>query len=479
MTSIRTDVCIIGGGPAGATAAMRLVALGHRVCLLERSVSSQRRPGESLTPGVWSILEILGLRDRVASADFALGKRSQVRWASEHVEQVEQRGHAPGLIVDRARFDNLLLTAAAEQGVHVLRPAVAQRLHRRDGGHELLALQGSEALSIEARFIVDASGRGGFLPGARRPTAPRTLALHAYLHGEKLPDTTRIEAVEDGWYWGTKLPDGTFSVMLFLDPETVSLAGRRGLEALLRSRLAASHLFEACARAELLGDIRARDATAYADAESIGQDFVKLGEAAFAIDPLSSTGVEKAMQTALSGSIAVHTLLERPGSAPVVRSFQEQRQHEAVERHAAWAAGHYRELVRHAESPFWRRRAAPEAQHPARPEAAPNVSDPAALLHVPVMRSEGMRLVELPCIRGDFIEPCRALHHPSLSRAVAFLGDVELAPLLDEVERGGTLLDIVRRWTPRVPMRQGLEIAAWLIANGMLHPRGPPNPGSG
>lgn len=468
MASLRTEVCVIGGGPAGTAAALRLTALGHQVCLLERSATPQRRPGESLTPGIWPLLELLGLRERVAEAGFRPGVRSHIRWAREQVEQVEQRGHEPGLIADRAHFDSLLLTAAAERGVQVLRPVAAQRIHRRPQGYLLLALQGSEELSIEARFVVDASGRGGFLPGSRSPTSARTLALHAYLRGPGLPDTPRAEAVEDGWYWGARLPDGTFSAMLFFDPALVASAGRGGLEPLLRSRLADSHLFRECASAALVESLRTRDATAYSASEIIGPDFVKLGEAAFALDPLSSTGVEKALQTALSGSIAVHTLLARPENASAALAFHTERQREAVEQHATWAASHYQELERYAESPFWKRRAVAPVQRPASALVPPEVTDPASLLHVPVTLSEDVRLVEIPCIQGDFIEPCRALHHPSLPRAVAFLGNVELAPLLSEVERGGTLLSIVRRWSPQVPMRRGLEIAAWLLAHGIL-----------
>ncbi|WP_375757710.1 NAD(P)/FAD-dependent oxidoreductase [Corallococcus exercitus] len=470
MKATRTDVCIIGGGPAGAVAALRLKALGHQVCLIERGVTARRREGESLTPGIWPILETLALTDRVAAAGFVPAVRPRVRWGHEHEEWVEKTGPAPGLIVDRARFDGLLLAAAAERGVHLLRPATARRVQRHVGGLEVLALQGSEVLSIEARFVIDASGRGGFLPGERRPTAARTLALHAYLHGGATPDGPRVDAVEDGWYWGTRLPDGAFSTMLFLEPEVIARAGRGGLERLLRDRLAASPLFAPHAGAALLEPVRARDATPYTDPASIGHDFVKLGEAAFALDPLSSTGIEKAMRMALAGSTSVHTLLKRPASATLVFSFHADRQQEDVERHAQWAAGHYREVVRHAEQPFWRKRA--EAMPPSfvEPPARPQVSDPASLLHSPVALSEEAKRVEVPCIVGDFIESRRAVRPPHQLRAVAFLGGIELAPLLDEVERGGTLLDVVRRWSRWVPMRQGLEIAGWMAAQGMLRP---------
>lgn len=476
MTTIRTDVCVVGGGPSGASAALRLASLGHEVVLLERGDAPKRREGESLTPGVWPILGVLGLVDRVVSEGFRPSVESSVLWSGEREERVEQRAREPGLIVDRARFDGLLRMAAEERGARVLSSVAARRVDRAGagGGVRIEAeTAGRGSLVVEARFVVDASGRAGFLPGARRPTAARTLALHGYLRGEGLPDVTQVEAVENGWLWGAKLADGTFSAMVFVDPEAVAGAGRAGLEPLFRARLAASRLFEAGARADLVGGVRARDATAYADPGSIGVDFIKVGEAGFALDPLSSTGVEKAMQTALTGSLAVHTILARPHDAQLAVAFQADRQREAVERHAAWAAEHYREPVRFADRPFWRRRASPAVHSGSAPAPAPVPAplggpDPAALLHCPVALSAEAQLVETPCIVGDFIEARGALQHPSLGRPVAFLGGVEVASLLGEVERGGTLLDIVRRWSPGLPMQRGLEIAAWLLARGVL-----------
>ncbi|RKG96341.1 hypothetical protein [Corallococcus carmarthensis] len=179
------------------------------------------------------------------------------------------------------------------------------------------------------------------------------------------------------------------------------------------------------------------------------------------------------MRTALAGSTSVHTLLERPANAARVFSFHADRQREDVERHTEWAAGHYREVVRHGEQPFWRKRAETVPPSSVRPSAMPEASDPAALLHAPVALSEGAKRVEVPCIVGDFIESRRAVLPPNQLRPVAYLGGIELAPLLDEVERGGTLLDVVRRWSRWVPMRQGLEIAGWLVAHGLLRPGDP------
>jgi len=74
-----------------------------------------------------------------------------------------------------------------------------------------------------------------------------------------------------------------------------------------------------------------------------------------------------------------------------------------------------------------------------------------------------------------FIEARPAVRHPSLTSPVAFLGDVELPPLLRGVRGGMTSPELLRSWMPRVPPDKGLSIAHWLMARGLLVPyeRGP------
>ena len=465
---IQADVCVVGGGPSGSAFALQMARLGYRVCVVERYAFPRRHVGESLTPGVWPLLEALGVREEVEAAGFLPSLEARVRWAEETGLQVRAPMGQAGLLVDRGRFDRLLLEAAERVGAQVMQPATAGRPVRVDGGWDVSLRRGAETLVVRARFVADASGRAFVLGGEKRPSAVRTLALFGYWRGEGFGTETRVEAGPDAWLWGAPLPDGTFNAMAFVDPEWVRARGvqKAGLEGFYRELLGSSELLSGLAQARLEGAVIACDATCYADPEPIGDDFIKLGEAGFAIDPLSSAGVQKALQTALCGSTVVHTLLSRPGNAEEAREFYRENQRASVEQHGAWAAGYYHENMRYAERPFWARRSRPPAATPPPVEPAPPPDGP--LLELRVRLAPEAALVSTPCLVGEWVERRRALTHPGLKRPVAYLGQVELVPLLEAVGDGAALGQLIQAWTRRIPLETGMNIAQWLVRNGVL-----------
>jgi flavin-dependent dehydrogenase len=72
---------------------------------------------------------------------------------------------------------------------------------------------------------------------------------------------------------------------------------------------------------KLAGPVRARDASAYFEARLIGDGFIKVGEAAMAADPLSSSGIQLAIQSGIAASVIVNTLLRRPSSSEIAERF--------------------------------------------------------------------------------------------------------------------------------------------------------------
>ena len=156
------DVCVIGGGPAGSGAALRLAKSGRRVVLLERSPFPRPHVGESLTPGVWPVLDALGVRDEILSAGFLRAGETRVRWAGPGTDVLTPGRGRAGLLVDRGRFDALLLGLAASAGVRVLQPASGPR-----GGAECGRLAGGS--HIRGRSPIDL----GILPG--RCDRPRSV----------------------------------------------------------------------------------------------------------------------------------------------------------------------------------------------------------------------------------------------------------------------------------------------------------------
>jgi 2-polyprenyl-6-methoxyphenol hydroxylase-like FAD-dependent oxidoreductase len=326
-------------------------------------------------------------------------------------------------------------------------------------------------MEIRARFLVDAGGRSGFLggfPGGERVrSGSRTLALTgAWARREGWEGGTRVEARPDEWLWAVPRPDGTLSAMAFLDTDRYRTERACGVsrETLYRRLLAGSELLAETVSAEIVGDVEVCDATCHHAAEAVSDGFVRIGEAAFTLDPLSSTGVQKAMQTAWSAALAVHTILTRPEDADAARRFYAEVHRDAVERHAAWAAGFYSEVERYADRPFWRSRAG-TAPRPAGKEAAREI-DPQIGLRL----ANEAAVVESPCVTGDRIETRRVLTHPGLERPVAFLDGIEIAPLLDGLRSGTTLGEIPATWAHSLAPDRAAALAAWLVRHGVLVP---------
>ena len=457
------DVCIVGGGPAGAVIAARLAQLGADVVLVERSAFPRAHLGESLSPGVLSLLETIGARRDVEEGGFVPVRSVLTNWdgtLGERVDAGEQ-----GLLVDRGRFDELLLRRARALGVRVLQPAFVSARERRES-EWLLSIQAAEATTtLRARFLVDATGRSAWLPGKRRRTAPRTLALYAYWRGRSLPDRPRIEAGSTAWYWGVPLPDGSYNTLVFVDGDSLRDGAYPSVRARFRALLARSGLMEHCVDAELSGSVHAADATPYLDEESVTSVSLKVGDAALVIDPLSSSGVQKAIQSALAGAIVVNTLLRRPEAADVAMQFYRESLSCASHRHCGWAASHYATVQARTDSPFWTDRASGAVER----DEAPTGSLAARIAsNEPIALCPRLEIVSVPRLGAEYVEVGPALRHPGLETPVGYLGGWELAPLVHDIRTGMTPLQVVHTWSPRVPLKSGIAITGWLLRHGIL-----------
>jgi hypothetical protein len=271
--------------------------------------------------------------------------------------------------------------------------------------------------------------------------------------------------VADGWLWGARLPDGSFRAMAFVDPQTLRTQGR-DKPALYRRLLAASQLFaELAAGAAIAGGVRACDATSYAASTAIDECSVKVGEAAFAIDPLSSSGVQTAIQTGVAAAAPVHSILTPGGDVAAAIDYYAAHQLHAVDRHRATAASLYAEHRTHAQEPFWQRRS---AAPPPVPERFAVTTPLAELLARPVGLHADAALRDTPCVVGDHVEVRRALTHPFLDRPVAFLGGEELAPLLELLPASPSLAHAIGGWERTLRTGHAIAIATWLHGRGLL-----------
>ena len=457
----RTGVFVIGGGPAGAALAIRLSQLGHRVTLAERSRSARCRFGESLAPAVLAQVGLLGAADAVARAAIRPCRRTVVRWQNGDEDAPDLPG-PPGLLVDRRRFDAILLALAREHGVRVLQPASVRRCWRDAQGWSLEIESGDGRFSFAADFVAIATGRSGSSRRARDVIGCRTMALYACWQGIGLPSEPQIEAGHESWYWGMPLPDGRFSTMAFVDFEWLRQHRAEPLEGTFKRLIAGTRLLAGCGGAALASPVRAADATAYLDSAPVEPGRIKVGEAALALDPLSSSGVQRSIQTAVAAAIVLNTLSRRDHDGIATRFYRNSLA-TAAARHQRWAAGFYSKAGADRDSRFWRDRAAC-----AEPELDPSPVGPPPDPERRVALAAAAELVATPCLVGDFVAMRDALRHPRLEEPVAFVAGHELGPLLRQFRPGMTVRDVVHCWSDRIAIDSAVRLMAWMWHAGVL-----------
>src|SRR5271165_6326486 len=463
MPDLEYDICVVGGGPAGAVAAYRLATLGYRVGLIEKEGFPRPHVGESLSPGIWALLDSIGLGDLISRAGFLSPGETLLCWDGSQPERVPAEVKGRGLLVDRAIFDSILLLAARQAGVDVLQPFTAQVARVPRGWH--IDLKGSSQAHISSSCLIDASGRRGCLSGRRIPFSPPTFATWARVPcGDK--DATRVEAIESGWLWAAPVSQGKTSLIFFCGPE--SLRERRGsLEQWLRRLLAGTQLFSGYAQTPFAYGPCVCDATCgYAD-EPVDAFGIRVGEASFSLDPLSATGVEKAIQSALVGAIVVHTVREHPDRASLCARYYRERQSETVSLHTAWSLDYYRRPARYAEEPFWaaRRGAANRisASSTNQPVPLPPPA-PDACLGVGL----DVLIADEPCVVCNTIEARPGLRGPMLHRPIVFLDGLEIAPLLADLQRGPVWQDLLASWSQKISPARAQRLALWLWQKGII-----------
>lgn len=427
---IRCDVAVAGGGPAGSAVALRLARLGHDVLVIERRPAASRGFAESLAPGVHVHLASLG----IILEDAIEAPAKLIEWRGV-VERVDE----PVAVVDRARFDAQLLAAASKAGARVLQPCGVHHLERNGSRWTLFAGD----TTIDAGFVIDASGRAGLLRAKREAAATRLFATRARWNGIDAPPEMRISALPNGWMWGVPGPERSYHVCTFVRGEDVHR--EPGLFPFLTTPP---------------DERQSCEATPHVAAEPIGDGMLDrmlvVGDAACAIDPLSSSGVQTALGGGIAASLAVHTILRAPERADAARAFYTGHVRRVGSRHRQWTAAYYAESG--AEGPFWQ----VESERPVRPRTSrpllPSSHDMLAL-------HPEASLVDAPVVIGDFIVTRRVVRTPS-GEHVAYLGDTEVAPLLAGLRDPMTAADLARSW--QLAPRTAVSVLQWLVANEVV-----------
>jgi flavin-dependent dehydrogenase len=460
-----TEIAIVGAGPAGAVMALQLARLGHRVVLIAGKSSSHCHNIETLTPGVAEQLAFLGARPILDAPHTRRTSEVELRWQSDRYEP----HHKAGFLIDRDAFDAELVGIAVRNGSDIL-AADAMSVRRHADGWRLDCHCGDGPLALSSRLLVDATGRRGVLPKRRRLRSHRLLAVHGCWRGAYVPSAIRLASSERCWAWGAPVAGEAYEATVFLDPRDLEAEGK-SIELRYRALIDACGLLDRAGAAELIGPVRACDATPYVDRDAVGTDFIKIGDAALAIDPLSSSGVQTAIQSGVSGAIAVRTLMNNVGDDELVATFWTSEVTRHSRQHASWSAGFYRTAAARFGTPFWRSRSAL-----AEPNAAPPASAEQRTLPGPAQTlrlSSSLVFADAPCVIGSKIQRRPVVTHSTSGEPLAFLGGTDLPALLRHVRPGMSAAAVLQSWTQQVDPSRAIAILSWTWEHGFIEPAAP------
>lgn len=365
----RYDVAVVGGGPAGAVAARTLGRRGRRVLLVEASRFDGWRLGETLFPSIREPLAALGVADGFEDLPAVPSNGIRSCWGTPEPEarSFVTSPYGTGWHVDRTAFDRFLVDAARRVGVTVALGTRATRCEfAATGRTATLALDpvedggpqsGTTPESVGVDGVIDATGRTAtvarWLSGERAAHDALVAAAARYrAPSEQCGRYTLIEATGDGWWYSAPLPDERVVVAWFTDGD---LVGDRHEPEQWRDELA-----ETTRTAARVADGSFERGPVVAGAVShrlrrtLGADrWLAVGDAAMGVDPLSGSGVERAIDTGVRGALAMDDWLD--GGREGVEQYESDVDAEFDAYRKRWRS-YYALEERWSDRPFWRRR---------------------------------------------------------------------------------------------------------------------------
>ncbi|MAY41160.1 MULTISPECIES: FAD-dependent oxidoreductase [unclassified Neptuniibacter] len=349
MLSDQREILILGGGPSGAAVALGLQKLGYKQITLVTE-SRPFKAMEGISERVVDGLRGAGFKHAIENLPEPSARF--VTWNGESNQANTEQ------LIDRVAFDNALMVDLAMQGIHVIQGRI-ESVRSAEFGHEVSVDSCGQTTYLSADFLVEARGRAAPSAKLKRLRGAETVSLLQYWQGAEQERSSAVQSFENGWAWLASDGNGRRYLQLTFDVASTDLPEKSKLVGFCNEKL--SKLSQAqpfLEGAEPTGELYARTSTPILCEEAVGLNWIRVGDAAMSVDPLSGNGIFQTLSSSLQAPAVINTLITKPAKARLAQQFHQLRITELFYRFARIGRDFYMMEKQWPTQPFWKTRSA-------------------------------------------------------------------------------------------------------------------------
>ncbi|NET91517.1 MAG: NAD(P)/FAD-dependent oxidoreductase [Kamptonema sp. SIO1D9] len=359
------DVAILGGGPAGTSLALTLCLYSNlKVAAIEQTAYENIRVGENVSASLLPLLDYLQVKESFLADHHQPVYNHSAVWGNSLVSSrpslFSQFGE--GYLLDRRQFDFMLAEQVFSQGGKLFLQTKCQEGEHLEGGGWRLVLNhhSGEQFLLDSRYLVDATGRQSRIAkrlGAKSIVCDSLVGISAFLDFETDRPKTEdilVESRPEGWWYSAWLPDGKLSIAFMTDIDIMRQQQLHKESSWSRLLSQAPHTCQRTQGGRLVYPLTVKPAHSHILDRAVGDDWIAVGDAATAFDPLSSMGIGYAMTSGSHAAVALNEYLSG-NKSELLKEYQSGLKRN-FETYLRMRHIYYDLEKRWREAPFWQRR---------------------------------------------------------------------------------------------------------------------------